>query len=173
LGIVGEMNVVLGIVLEGGSDVTAWKVRGKAASCHGNILALHFRDSLPALRAALSFIWRSSAALREIGNRREREVFREKFRGNAIVLARGNENREILFIREQNHTEIGPPKQSRFRLDDRQFWTNTDVTVVRNVRYVSVCTAGFPIKKYPWCVNGRSNGDVAWKKQDVFEEVQC
>jgi hypothetical protein len=84
-----------------------------------------------------------------------------------------NENREIFFIRQQNHTEIGPSKQSRFRLDKRQFRTDTDVTVVRNVRYVSVCTAGFHIKKYPWCVNGRSNGDVAWKKQDVFKEVQC
>jgi hypothetical protein len=57
----------------------------------------------------------SSAALREIENLGEREVFRQKFSRNAIVLARGNENREIFFIREHNQTEIGPQVRTRVR----------------------------------------------------------
>jgi hypothetical protein len=84
--------------------------------CHGNIVALHFRDSLPALRAALS-LQGSSATLREIGNQGERKVFREKFRGNQIVLARGNENRENFFIWMHNQTEIAPQDRPRFRPD--------------------------------------------------------
>jgi hypothetical protein len=91
-------------------------------------------------------------ALREIGNRGERQVFREKFRGSAIVLARGNENREIFFIRQQNHTEIGPKDRPGFRPGSEWFRIVPDIPAVRNIRYDSVTIAGFPVPKYPWCV---------------------